>query len=357
MLLWQQSLVAVCLSCNCCNLLHGILCLMTTIGLLGAGTVGSALFQLLESRSDLKVTFAKALVRDLNKARDIPRHLLTSDAYEVVDTSDILVEVMGGTTLAGDLMLRALEAGKPVVTANKAVLAERWDEFILYLSRGLVHFEASVMAGTPAINPLTTTLRGSKPLELHAILNGTCNYILGELERGVPYQTALAEAQRLGYAEADPTLDVEGFDAAHKLTILARLVFDPQVSWQQLKTTTKGISHLTPQHMQDAIKRGGRIRLVGSIFPADGWVATVRPVFLPDSHPLAQAASNRNALYFRGDAVGEVVITGAGAGGAATASGVLADIITAAAKRPGPPLLPQTAPLPTSVTIKPLEEC
>jgi homoserine dehydrogenase len=319
---------------------------MTTIGLLGAGTVGSALIKLLAARDELDITIGKALVRDRHKPREFPEQLLTTDPDDVLDSSDLLVEVMGGVTLASTLMLRALEQGLPVVTANKAALAERWCDFVPYMQQGRLYFEAAVMAGTPVINPITSVLRGSRPIELHAILNGTCNYILGALERGVPYASALSEAQRLGYAEADPTLDVGGFDAAHKLTLLAKLAFDPAISWAQVKQHTKGISHLTPALLQDAMQRGGRIRLVGSIYPANGWTARVRPVFLPGHHPLAQAASNRNALYFRGDAVGEVMITGAGAGGAATASGVLADVITALAQRPGPAPLSIAAPLP-----------
>ncbi len=325
---------------------HGILCRMTRLGFLGAGTVGSAVIDLLGKRNDIPVSLGKALVRDLTKPRQVASYLLSTSADEVLASADILVELLGGTELAADLMLQHLQSGKPVVTANKAALAERWDDFLPYLEQGLLHFEAAVMAGTPVIGPLSGALRGSSPIELHAILNGTCNYILSELENGVPYSVALAEAQRLGYAEADPTLDVGGFDAAHKLTVLGRLVFDPQLSWEAVKTHTTGISHLTPKQMQGAIARGGRIRLLGSIYPHNGqWHACVRTVFLPGAHPMASAASNRNALYFRGDAVGSVFITGAGAGGQATASGVLADIIAALNKRPGPDALRAALPV------------
>ena len=274
----------------------------------------------------------------------------------MLDSSDIVVEVMGGTGLAAELTLQALQAGKRVVTANKAVLAERWDELIPFVAEGKLYFEAAVMAGTPVVGPLTGALRGSRPLELHAILNGTCNYILGELEQGTQYETALAEAQRLGYAEADPTLDVEGFDAAHKLTVLARLVFDPETSWKTVESNTKGISQLMPEQVQAAEKRGGKVRLLGSVYPENGsWQVRVRPVFLPNTHPVASAASNRNALYYRGDAVGEVLITGAGAGGMPTASGVVADLLTAIAGRPGPSLLDAPAPVPGDAVEK-LEE-
>ena len=314
---------------------------MKRIGLLGAGTVGTALAQLLEHHSD-KAQISKALVRDMSKERTgIEASVLTTNASEALD-ADILVELMGGTTRAGDLLLEFLAQGKPVVTANKAVLAERWNEFLPYLQRGLVHFEAAIMAGTPVVGPLTNVLRGSQPIELHAILNGTCNYILSELEKGEQYPKALAEAQRLGYAEADPSLDVGGYDAAHKLTVLARLVFDPDLSWETVHVNTTGIESLTPEKMRGAVDVGGHIRLLGSVFPQNGdWQIKVRPVFLPDSHPMAGSASNRNALYFRGDAVGEVLITGAGAGGMPTASGVLGDVLNALANRPGPALLPK----------------
>lgn len=326
------------------------------IGLLGAGTVGVAVARLLADRSETGGQLSKVLVRDLGKARDpIPAKLLTTDPDEVLENADVLIETMGGTTLAGDLTLAALAKGKRVVTANKAVLAERWDELEPFLQQGKVYFEAAVMAGTPVIGPLTGALRGSRPIELHAILNGTCNYILGELEKGVGFEEALAEAQRLGYAEADPTLDVGGFDAAHKLSVLARLVFDPKLAWESVKATTTGIEKLTPETMQKALELGGRVRLLGSVYPDGSWHVTVRPVFLPNSHALAHAASGRNALYFRGDAVGEVLIMGAGAGGMPTASGVVSDLLTAFGGRPGPSLLKKTVPIPAEPIAK-LEE-
>ena len=324
------------------------------LGLLGAGTVGTALAQLLQTRPQLTLT--RALVRDVDKPRSgIAKERLTTDPAEVL-SADIIVELMGGTDLAADLTLEALRAGKRVVTGNKAVLAERWNDLVPFIAEGKLYFEAAVMAGTPVIGPLTGALRGSRPLELHAILNGTCAYILSELERGVPYDDALAEAQRLGYAEADPTLDVGGFDAAHKLTVLARLAFDPGTRWEDVRAQTRGITHLSPAEMKRARRRGGCVRLLGSIYPEDGaWRSAVRPVFLPDAHPIAAASSNRNALYVRGDAAGDILITGAGAGGMPTASGVLADVLSAAQGRPGPSLLTEAAPVP-SAEVPGLEE-
>ena len=327
------------------------------IGLLGAGTVGSGFCDLL-AEAGLDADISGVLVRDTDKVRSscVPFTALTTDADAVL-AADIIIELLGGTGYAGDLMLRALKADKQVITANKAVLAERWDEFRPFIEAGALYFEAAVMAGTPAVEPLAGVLRGSKPLELHAILNGTCNYILGELEGGADFDDALKEAQHLGYAEADSSTDVDGTDAAHKLTILGRLAFDPDFSWERVQTHTHGIRHLTPAIVKEAMEDGGRLRLVGSIYPEDGlWRGTVRPVYLPPEHPLAGSASNRNGLLFKGEAVGEVLITGAGAGAAPTASAVLADLMSALSGRPGPGLLKRAAAVPQDYSAQPLGE-
>lgn len=317
------------------------------VGLLGAGTVGGALVDLLAERPRFSVR--KALVRDLDRPRSFAHadRILTTHTEEVLDGVDVLVEAMGGTTTAGDLMLAALEKGLPVVTANKAVLATRWTEFLPWLDTGRLHFEASVLAGTPVIGPLTGTLRGSFPLELHAILNGTCTYILSQLETGRRYAEALRDAQNLGYAEADPTLDVEGIDAAHKLAVLARLVFDPELSWEQVVAETVGISHLTPAIVREAMEDGGRVRLVASIVPFEGrWRPRVRPVYLPPGHPLAAEAANRGGLLFRGEPVGDVFLAGPGAGGRETASAMVGDLMNVARGVAGPLPLLQSAPVP-----------
>ncbi len=327
------------------------------IGLLGAGTVGAGFCELFD-RAGLDAVISSVLIRDPDRARPgcVPHSALTTDADAVLE-ADIIVELLGGTDYAGDLMLRALELGKQVVTANKAVLAERWDEFRPFTQAGKLYFEAAVMAGTPAVEPLAGVLRGSRPLELHAILNGTCNYILGQLEGGAEFEDALKEAQDLGYAEADPGTDVDGFDAAHKLTILGRLAFDPDFSWESVRAHTHGIRHLTPAIVKEAMEDGGRLRLVGSIYPENGaWRGTVRPVYLPPEHPLSGSASNRNGLVFKGEAVGEVLITGAGAGAAPTASAVLADVMSALSGRLGPGLLARAAAVPKDYRAQPLGE-
>ncbi len=328
------------------------------IGLLGAGTVGGSLAELIQQRSDVDAVISKVLVQDTSKARNaaIDPSTLTTDSTDMLDNCDILVEVMGGTTLAGDLLLQALAKDIPVVTANKAVLAERWAEFKPYIEAGKVYFEASVMAGTPSIEPIVGSLRGSQALEINAILNGTCNYIIGQLEAGIDYATALKEAQDLGYAEADPTLDVGGFDTAHKLTLLARLTVDPDITWAAVEANTRGVDILTIDDIENAKANDSCVRLVGSVYPEGGkWVTTVRPVVLPNSHSLAKVASNFNALHFKGDAIGEVLITGAGAGGPATASGVLADVIAVLAGRSGPSLLAAAKPVPAGYEAESLK--
>ena len=253
------------------------------VALLGAGTVGGAFAELLPKHADrfraleVKVELAKVLVRDANKPRPgIPGRVLTTQTEGFLRDVDVLVEVAGGTTQAGDMVIAALEAGIPVVTANKALLAERWDELREYAENGELYYEASVMAGTPVLGALGS-LWGNQTLELHGIVNGTCSYIIRRMEEGSGYEAALREAGNLGYLEADPNLDVGGIDAAHKLTVLARLTVDPGLAWDKVLTRTRGISHLTPQTLADAHAEGKAVRLVASLYPEKGqWVATVR---------------------------------------------------------------------------------
>lgn len=317
------------------------------VAVLGAGTVGGALLSRLASMPEFQVS--AVLVRDtsLKRAVELPAGVLTGDPQAALDGADIVVELLGGTGLALELMLQALEAGKPVVTGNKAALAEHWSEFVPFMRRGLLFFEASVMAGTPAIAPLVSVLRGSEPLRLEAVLNGTCSYIIGRLEDGLDFASALREAQESGYAEADPTLDIGGIDAAHKLSIMARLAFDPDLDWQQVLSATSGISELTPNMVKEAMEDGGRVALLASITPGDtSWQASVRPVYLPAGHSLADLSAGLNGMVFEGRQSGKIFISGPGAGGDATASAVLADLLEAAAGRPGPAPLERARPLP-----------
>jgi homoserine dehydrogenase len=332
------------------------------VAVLGAGNVARALLARLadpQAVGAVGARLAGVLVRDPSAPRpaDVSRHPLTTDADSLIDEADVIVELLGGVEPAAGLMLRALAAGKRVVSANKAALAERWESFVPYLKEGRLHFEAAVMAGTPAIGPLSTALRGCRPLELHAILNGTTTFILSRLEAGEEFAPALAEAQRLGYAEADPSLDIGGIDAAHKLALIARLAFDPELGWEEVASRTHGISHLTPAIVREAMEDGGSVRLVGSIYPGpDGWRTRVRTVYLPAGHPLAATAESGNALLLRACELGEVMIQGPGAGGDATAAAVLADLLQALAGRPGPAPLERAAPLPQAHRVEDLGE-
>lgn len=339
------------------------LSLMETIriALLGAGTVGSAFGELLQQHQarlaalEVKAELARVLVRDTSKSRPgIPGRVLTANAKGILDDIDVLVEVMGGTTQAGDLVLEALERGIPVVTANKALLAERWDELKDYAGQGELYYEASVMAGTPVLGALQS-LWGNHTLELHGIVNGTCSYIIRRMEEGSSYAEAFQEASDLGYLEADPNLDVGGIDAAHKLTVLARLTVDPDLPWEKVKAQTRGIAHLTPRLLAEAKAEGKAIRLVASLYPQQGeWQATVRTVKLPLGHALVSMGSGRNAMVYRGEPIGELVFAGAGAGGGVTASAVLSDLYRLLQGIPG------HLPIPQAIAAKhpaePLEE-
>jgi homoserine dehydrogenase len=321
----------------------------TRIGVLGAGTVGAALLRLSARHPDLVVT--AALVRDPTLPRDLgPRPpLLTTDPERVLEGADIVVELLGGVDLPTRLMAEAAARGARLVTANKAALAERWDAWGPWVHAGRVGFEAAVMAGTPVVGPLAGALRGSRLSSLEAVLNGTCAYLIGEMERGVPFEAALAEAVRLGYAEAEPSLDVDGWDTAHKLTLLARLTVAPDLAWDAVRPHVRGIRGLTPSYLQAERSVGRRVRLVAYLeLDADGgWRLGVEPRSLPDTHPLVRLADGRNALVYRGDAAGEIWIAGPGAGAEATASAVLADVLEAAAGRPGPrPATGVSAPRP-----------
>jgi len=320
---------------------------------MGAGTVGGALAELLPTHQarfrslGLEVELTRILVRDRSKPRPgVPAALLTDESQGFLEGADLLVEVAGGTDAAGEVVLQALQRGLPVVTANKALLAERWHDLRSYAEAGRLYYEASVMAGTPIMGALQS-LWGNQTLELHGIVNGTCSYLIRRMEEGATYEEAFAEAGRLGYLEADPTLDVGGIDAAHKICVLGRLTVDPGLAWSEVRRRTRGIEHLTPKMLHQARAEGHAIKLVASLYPEEGrWVAAVRPVRLPQEHPLVALGSGRNALVYKGDPVGQLVFAGAGAGGAVTASAVLGDLYRAALGSPGHLPIPAPVPLP-----------
>ena len=314
------------------------------IGLLGCGNVGGPLVQLIEEQGDaieartgLRLEVARIAVRNVAKQRvvPVPDALLTHDAAEVVvDPSiDVVVEVIGGIEPARELILQALKAGKPVVTANKELLANVGTELFAAADAAGVDFlfEASVAGGIPLIRPLRESLQGERINRVIGIVNGTTNYILTRMsEDGVSYQEALAEAQSLGYAERDPTADVEGYDAGAKAAIIASIAFGVRVVAGDVYH--EGISKVTPSDIAFAHRLGYEVKLlaVAEQFD-DGSVAVrVHPAMVPGAHPLASVRDSFNAVFIEGAAVGQLMFFGRGAGGRPTASAVLGDVIDAA---------------------------
>jgi len=313
------------------------------VGFLGAGTVGSALLRRMINESDaiaaktgLEFSVRGVAVRDLDKARgfDIPAELLTDDPGRIVDDPDvqIVVEVMGGLEPAGDLVLRALNTGKAVVTANKELVAARGNELVAAAEASGVSllFEAAVGGGIPIIRPLSESLAGERITSVLGIVNGTTNYILTEMvEKGADYGEVLAEAQALGYAEADPTADVGGGDAASKCAILASLAFGTWVGGDQVYR--EGIESISGDDIRFANDLGYTPKLlaIAESVP-DGVSVRVHPTLVPLDHPLAAVRGATNAIFVSGPSIGELLFTGPGAGGDPTATAVLGDVIVAA---------------------------
>ena len=305
------------------------------VALLGYGTVGSAVDRLLrEQAADIeratghRLRVVRALVRDPAKARgsDVP---VTTDFAEIRDDPEIAVvaEVMGGLDPAGDHVLELLRAGKPVVTANKQLVAARGAElFAAAAERGVqLRFEASVCGAIPVIKVLREALVVTNVHRILGIVNGTTNFILTEMEGGSSYAEALAEAQRRGFAEADPTDDVNGADAAAKMAILATVAFHSRVELADV--AREGIEAITEEDIRAAKELDMVVRLVGSANLVDGRLdVRVHPAFVDRHHPLASVEGAFNAVMLQGDAIREITLEGPGAGGVETASAVIADI-------------------------------
>jgi homoserine dehydrogenase len=314
------------------------------VGVLGCGNVGGALVELLvrdaagiEARTGLRLELSRVAVRNTARARsiDLPEGCLTADAQSIVVDADIdvVVEVIGGIEPARSLILDALKAGKPVVTANKELLANVGAELYEAASAAGVDllFEASVAGGIPLIRPLRESLAGERITRVLGIVNGTTNYILTRMtEEGASYQDALAEAQGLGFAERDPTADVEGYDAGAKAAIIASVAFGIRVVAGDVYR--EGISAITSADIAYARRMGYVIKLLAIVERAtEGDVAVrVHPVMLPQTHPLAAVRESFNAVFIEGEAVGQLMLYGRGAGGMPTASAVLGDLLDAA---------------------------
>jgi homoserine dehydrogenase len=315
------------------------------IGLLGCGNVGGALVPLvakqasaIEARTGLRLEITRVAVRNLSRDRGITLAdgLLTRDAMSVVTDPDVdvVVEVIGGIEPARELIVAALTSGKPVVTGNKELLANVGTELFATADANGVDllFEAAVAGGIPLIRPLRESLRGEPITKVMGILNGTTNFILTKMtEEGAEYGAALAEAQELGYAERDPTADVEGYDAGAKAAIIASIAFGAKVVAGDVYH--EGISGITAGDIAVARRLGYVVKLLGIAErdPATGDIAVrVHPAMVPLHHPLASVRESYNAVFVEGEAVGSLMFYGRGAGGSPTASAVLGDLIDAA---------------------------
>jgi homoserine dehydrogenase len=320
------------------------------VGLLGCGNVGAALVELIRTRSDdiaartgLALEVARVAVRSTAKERSVtlPEGVLTHDAAGVVTDPDIdvVVEVIGGIEPARELTLDAIKAGKPVITANKELLANVGAELFAAADHAGVDllFEAAVGGGIPVIRPLRESLAGERIDRVMGIVNGTTNYILTRMtEAGASYADALSEAQSLGYAERDPTADVEGYDAAAKAAIIASIAFGVRVVAGDV--TNEGIAHITRADIDYAAKMGYVIKLLAIAEQRDGpgggeVGVRVHPAMVPAEHPLASVRDSFNAVFIEGAAVGDLMFYGRGAGGFPTATAVLGDLIDAAVNR------------------------
>ncbi|HWQ25065.1 MAG TPA: homoserine dehydrogenase [Gaiellaceae bacterium] len=310
------------------------------VGLLGYGTVGSAVNRLLvESADDIeratghRLRVVRALVRDPGRERAFPPEpgVLTTDPAAILDDPAIgvVAEVMGGIEPARSYVLDLLARGKPVVTANKQLVAQRGAElFAAAAAAGVqLRFEASVCAAIPVIKVLRESLVVTNVHRVLGIVNGTTNFILTEMEGGATFEEALAEAQRRGFAEADPTDDVSGADAAAKMAILATVAFGSRVTLEDVEV--RGLEGITDRHVAAARELDLVVRLVGSATLVDGKLdVRVRPALVDRHHPLAAVEGAFNAVMLQGDAIREITLEGPGAGGLETASAVVADMVS-----------------------------
>lgn len=309
------------------------------VGLLGFGTVGAGVVETLQRNGDLladrigvKLVVRRIADVDLDRDRGVKvdRSIMTKDAASVIDdpSVDIVIELVGGTTIAKDFIMRALRLGKPVVTANKALLAECGQELFALAAekKTAIWFEASVAGGVPIIRALKEGLVANRIDRICGILNGTCNYILTKMEREqVTFEHALKEAQAAGFAEADPGLDIDGFDTAHKAAILALLAYGVHVPKE--KIFVDGIRGLSKTDIEHARESGYRIKQLAVIKANEGEVEVrVHPTLIPHEHMLASVMGVYNAVVVDGDIVGQTVYYGRGAGRLPTASAVVSDL-------------------------------
>lgn len=308
------------------------------VGIIGFGTVGTGVYKVLQSFKDIQII--KIAVKNLNKKRNIENFdesLLTDNPYEIVNNPDIdvVIEVAGGVNPTFDVLKAAIKNGKHIVTANKELLAKNGSElFQLAKSNNvIILYEAAVAGGIPIIMPVKTILCANKITKIAAILNGTTNYILTKMgEKELSYETALKQAQELGYAETDPTGDVEGFDAAYKIAILSTISFNKKVDIN--KIYREGITQITAQDIKSAKELGYRIKLIamGQVLENGKIDVRVHPMLVSKKHLLAKVNNATNSIMLTGYPVGDLVLTGAGAGAEPTASSVVGDLLVLASE-------------------------
>ena len=308
------------------------------IGIIGLGTVGSGVFKTLQNFNNVEVT--KIAVRNKNKKRNIEgldESIITDNAYDIVNDPEIQIvaELVGGVEPAFDLIKTAIKNGKHIVTANKELLAKHGEELFNFAEENnkVVLYEAAIAGGIPLIMPIKTILAGNKITKIKAILNGTTNYILTKMDvQNASYVDVLKEAQELGYAEADPTGDVEGFDAAYKITTLATIAFGKRIKIENVYR--EGITKISPDDMAAANEMGYKIKLIASAELSEDGKADVRvhPMLVPKTKTLAHIDYVTNAVSLSGHPVGDVTLSGPGAGEFPTASSVVGDILAIASE-------------------------
>lgn len=314
---------------------------VVTIGFLGCGNIGSGVWRLInemapaiEHREKVRLRVKRMLVRNMNKARpNVPHELLTTNPDDVLGDPEISIvaEFMGGAEPANTYMQRALAAGKTVVTANKMALALNWSKLqaTATASGAGLFYEASVCGGIPIIRTITTSLQANRFSRVVGIINGTTNYILSEMTaKGLDYAEALAQAQRLGLAEPDPSADVNGLDAAYKLSILSTLAFHARIPFDRIYC--EGITGVAAEDIEFGRSAGYTVKLLAIAKRAGQTVeARVHPAFIPSDHPLASVSGSYNAVFLTGNAVDDLMLYGRGAGDMPTASAIVSDLINA----------------------------
>jgi len=304
-----------------------------SVAVLGAGNIGSAVITRLQELDtdivDINVT--KVLVSDISKDRAVDKSLLTEDIKDIVDDDsiDLVIEVLGGVEPGKEYIKSLLSNGKAVITANKDIIADCGNELVQLAQKNntCLYFEAAVAAGIPVLKPLIESLRGEELSRVTGIINGTSNYMLTSMEEGSTYEDALSTAQELGYAEPDPTNDVEGIDAMYKAMILSLICFG--ATPEKGNVHTEGISKITKEDFDWASRLNKTIKLVALIDNEDGFNARVHPVLIDVKHPLAAIRGALNAVVVEGENINQLVFSGPGAGAAPTASAVIGDVLSA----------------------------